>query len=106
MSENETEEANGDGRGANGRFVAGNKGGPGNPLAADVGRHRAAFFAALKDSDVVTALRVIRKVMKNGRHVDQLAAAREMLDRIVGRAVASDLLARIEALESRIKEGQ
>lgn len=100
-------QANGGSRNARGRFTAGNPGGPGNPGAADVGRHRAAFFAALKDDDCVKALGVIRKLMGDGeaRPSERLAAARELLDRVLGKAVQSDLLERIEALEAKASSG-
>lgn len=92
-------ESNGGGRDGRGRFKHGNRGGPGNPHAADVGRLRAKFFASIKEADVEKALATIRKVMKDGKPADQLAAARELLDRVIGKAVQCDLLERIERLE-------
>jgi len=91
-------------RDARGRFAPGNSGGPGNPAAADVSRHRQRFFAALRDNDTEQALRVIRRLMKSkgSKDADRLAAARELLDRVLGKAVASDLLDRIEALEATV----
>jgi hypothetical protein len=96
------------GRAANGRFTVGNRGGPGNPDAPLVAKHRAAFFAAIKSNDAAKALRVIRRVMNddNARPADRLTAAGQLLDRIVGRAVQSDVLARIEALEQLLLEEQ
>ena len=98
---------NGTDRGVSGKFVPGNKAavGRGNPLASEVGRHRAQFFAALRDSDVDAALKVIRRLMKdrNAKDADRLAAARELLDRVIGKSVASDLLARIESIEKLLE---
>lgn len=88
------------GRGPGGKFAKGNPGGPGNPNVADVGRHRARFFAALRDDDVARAVEVIRDVMAGGKDSERLAAARELLDRVLGKAVQSDLLERIEKLEA------
>jgi hypothetical protein len=96
---------NGDPKGdrdGRGRFRPGHAGGPGNPHAGDVARARAAFFAAIRDADVVKALATIRAVMAKGKDADRLAAARELLDRVIGRAVQSDLLERIEKLEAML----
>jgi hypothetical protein len=97
-------------RNPNGKFAKGNRGGPGNPDAPLVAKHRAAFFAAIKSSDAKNALRTIRQVMNDpdARSADRLAAAVQLLDRVVGRAVQSDVLARIEALEKLLieKEGE
>jgi hypothetical protein len=99
--------ANG-GRDGSGRFASGNRAavGRGNPHAAEVGRHRARFFAALRDNDVERALKVIRSLMgsKKAKDNDRLAAARELLDRVLGKAVQSDLLERIENLERAVSE--
>lgn len=96
--------SNGDGRGPGGRFAKGWKGGPGNPFAADVGRHRARFYAALRDDDVDKAVNVIRTLMDDGtaKPADRLAAARELLDRVLGKAVQADLQERIEAIEAAL----
>lgn len=97
-------QSNGGDRGPGGKFVAGNQAalGRGNPGAADVGKHRARFFAALRDDDVERCLKTIRRVMgnKKSRDSDRLAAARELLDRVLGKAVQADLLERIERLEA------
>jgi hypothetical protein len=41
----------------------------------------------------------MREVMDNGKNSERLAAARELLDRTLGKAVQADLLERIEAME-------
>lgn len=105
MNSNDPTESNGPANGdrdARGRFAPGNPGGPGNPRAADVGRLRARFFASIKDENMDRALAVIVELMDktDARDSDRLAAARELIDRVIGKAVAADLLERIERLES------
>ncbi len=92
------------GRGARGRFAPGNPGGPGNPLAAEVGKHRARLFKAARAKDVNQALATIREVMTDpdGKASDRLAAAKLLLDRLLGPALELDLLERLEALEATI----
>ena len=90
-----------DGRGSGGRFAKGWKGGPGNPFAAEVGKHRALFKAA-RAKDVDAALKTIREVMGKGKDGDRLAAARLMLDRLIGPAVELDILERLETLETAV----
>ena len=92
-------QAKGNGRGPGGQFAKGWKGGPGNPHAAEVGRHRARFFASIRDDDVDKALEAIRQVLEGGRDADKLAAARELLDRVIGKSVQSEVLERVERLE-------
>lgn len=104
MSESPTPNGPTNGRTASGRFAPGWRGGPGNPHAAAVGRARAAFYKSLRDADVTKALETIRDVMKSGSPSERLAAARELLDRAIGKSVQSDLLERIEALELRLSE--
>lgn len=91
-------------RNAQGRFVRGNPGGPGNPHAGRVAQLRAAIIEAV-DADDIRA--IIERMTKQAREGD-LTAAREVLDRTIGKASQSDLLARIEALEAtaaRLSEG-
>lgn len=91
-STNEPANGNGKGRGARGRFAPGNPGGPGNPHAADVGRLRAKFFAGIRDADVDKALATIREIMGDAKakHADRLAAARELLDRVIGKPAPAE----------------
>lgn len=99
-------EANGNGRTPGGRFRPGCKPGPGNPHAADVGKHRAAFFRAIKARDIVAALDTIRAVMADpeARAADRLAAASELLDRVIGKAAPADFIERIERLERALEK--
>lgn len=83
-------------RASNGRFAPGNPGGPGNPHAGQVSKLRAAILRAVDEGDVVA---IIAKLVSMAREGD-LTAAREILDRTVGKAAQSDLLERVEALEA------
>lgn len=83
-------------RDKNGRFTPGNPGGPGNPHAGQVAKLRAAILDAVGTDDVVA---IIAQLVRKAREGD-LAAAREVLDRSIGKSGPSDLLERIEALEA------
>lgn len=88
------------GRDPNGRFTSGNPGGPGNPHAGQVSKLRAAILAAVDEGDIEA---IIAQLVCKAREGD-LAAAREVLDRTIGKAAQSDLLERIEALEAVARE--
>ena len=98
--------ANGEGRGADGKFRPGWRGGPGNPHAADVGRNRARFLRAIRSTDIGRAIATIRAIMEDGnaKPADRLAAARELLDRVIGKPAQAELLERIERLEQHFAE--
>jgi len=83
-------------RDSHGRFQKGNPGGPGNPHAGQVSKLRAAILAAVNAGDIEA---IIAQLVRKAREGD-LAAAREILDRTIGKAAQSDLLERIEALEA------
>lgn len=80
---------------ASGRFRLGNAGGPGNPHAAQVARLRAAMLAAVTPDDVADLVRTLLELAKGGN----VAAIRELLDRVLGKSEAIDLVVRVEALE-------
>lgn len=86
------------GRGNRGRFALGNKGGPGNPYASAVGKLRAALLRAVSEKDLAAVARALVDKAKAG----DLAAIRELLDRILGRPIEADLLERLEALERAV----
>ena len=83
------------GRGTGGRFTPGNKGGPGNPYAARVGRWREQLAAALTDKEFSGVIRALIKAARAG----ESWAVREVLDRSLGKPIEADLVARLEALE-------
>jgi hypothetical protein len=91
--------ANGDnGRDDRGRFLPGNPGGPGNPLAVRVSKLRSALLNAVTEDDMREIVRKLVSLAKDGDTV----AARILFDRVLGRPVESDLIARIEELEEQL----
>jgi hypothetical protein len=74
--------ANGsDGRDARGRFVSGNRGGPGNPFARQTAALRRAFLAAVTPEDLEA---VARAVVQRAREGD-MAAAKLLLLYAIGK---------------------
>ena len=90
------------GRDADGRFAKGNAGGPGNPYAQRVGKLRSAMLRAVTAADMKAILACLVKLAKEGN----VRAAREVLDRCIGRPTESDLIGRIEQLEHIVKEAE
>jgi hypothetical protein len=82
-----------------GRFAAGNKGGPGNPYAARVGRWRAIMTEAITDDDMRAVVAALVAAAKRG----ESWAVKEVFDRTVGKPVEADLVARLEQLEAATK---
>ena len=66
---------------ASGRFAPGNPGGPGNPYAKRVAEIRAALMEAVSDDDL---RKIVKALVQKGKSGDVMAA-REVLDRLVGR---------------------
>ncbi|HPM84240.1 MAG TPA: hypothetical protein PLF81_26230 [Candidatus Anammoximicrobium sp.] len=89
---------NGDngGRTARGTFAKGNAGGPGNPHAKRVARLRSALLRAVTPEDIKA---IIRKLVESAKSGD-VPAAREVLSRLFGPYVATDLEDRIAKLEN------
>lgn len=83
-------------RAANGRFLLGNRGGPGNPFGKQVGALRAALLSAVTPEELAAITATLVQLAKDGN----VAAIREVFDRTLGKPVESDLLERLEALES------
>ena len=82
-------------RDANGRFLPGNAGGPGNPLGQHVNLLRKALLEAVTPEDMRQIAAALLEAAKGG----DVAAAKELLLRCLGRPLESDLLERLEALE-------
>jgi hypothetical protein len=100
---NDSPSTNGaNGRGAGGRFVPGNKGGPGNPHAGRVARLRAALFKSVTPSD----LRLVIAALLSQAKAGDVASIRELLQRLLGPPVEIDFAERLEALEQTIAELQ
>ncbi len=83
------------GRDARGRFGRGNTGGPGNPYAASVARLRTALIEAVTPEDVAAIARALVAQAKAG----DVAAVRELMNRLMGPPVELDLIERLERLE-------
>lgn len=84
------------GHDARGRFVPGNKVAVGNPLNRRVGQLRSALIRAVTTDDLRA---IIRKLIEQAKAGDVIAA-REVLDRCLGRPVEADLLERLAELEA------
>jgi len=83
------------GRSTDGRFAAGNRGGPGNPHARQVAALRTALLGAVTPDDVECVTAKLVELAKAGN----VQAIREVFDRTVGRPTEADLLERIDQLE-------
>jgi len=88
-------------RDAQGRFVNGNPGGPGNPLAA----HVAALRKALFDAVTPQALKDVVKALLGAAKAGDVQAAKLLLTYTLGRPLESDLLERLETLEAAYAGG-
>ena len=95
-------EPGGNGRGPDGRFVVGWRGGSGAPP----GRVRQRLDTALKAEDIDRAVEIMRQCMEDvsARWSDRIAAAREILDRGCGRTSSPDVDSAIEFIFSRARE--
>jgi len=89
------------GRDARGRFVPGNAGGPGNPHAAQVARLREELLQAVTAADLRDVIEAILVKAKTGDPI----AAKLLFDRLLGPAIAIDIMERIEALETVVRNG-
>jgi hypothetical protein len=89
-------------RDARGRFASGNKGGPGNPYAARVGRWRAIMTDAVTDDDMRAVVAALVAAAKRG----ESWAVKEVFDRTVGKPVEADLVVRLEMLERVMLEAE
>ena len=85
------------GRAPDGRFGAGNRFATGNPRHKQTAELRSALFAAVSSKDIEAVVKRLVQMAHNG----DLAAIRELLDRVLGKPSATDLLERVEQLEQR-----
>lgn len=74
-----------DGRDASGRFAAGNNLGRGNPHGSVVNRLRGVLFESVTDDDLKAVVSKLLTMAKSG----DLAAIRELLDRVLGKPTAA-----------------
>jgi uncharacterized protein YjcR len=83
------------GRGSDGRFAKGNAGGPGNPHAAQVAGLRSALLNAITPEKMTA---VVEKLIVEALE-GNVQAAKEVLERALGKPIEMDLLERLERLE-------
>ena len=91
-----------DRRDGNGRFTAGNPGGPGNPHARKVGQLRATLLETVSVDDMRA---VAAKLVERARG-GELPAIRELFDRTLGKPVEADLIERRDELEKYLTQAQ
>lgn len=89
-----------DGRDERGRFAPGNRGGPGNPHAKQTGKLRSAMLKAVTEKDMRDVVMKLVELAKSGN----VPAAKEVLDRCLGRPVEVDLIERLDQVEELLKE--
>ena len=89
-----------DGRDRQGRFARGNREGRGNPLAGRAAKLRAIALEAVTFEDMRTVIKKLVALAKEG----DVAAARELLNRVLGPPVELDLLDRLETIETRLAD--
>jgi len=81
-----------------GRFLPGNKAATGNPHAKRVAELRSALLEAVTAEDLTAVVRALVTAAKQG----DVAAARVLFERVLGRPLEADILERLEALEARL----
>ncbi len=88
------------GRDEHGRFLPGHPGGPGNPHAKQTGKLRSAMLKAVTEKDMRDVVMKLVELAKSGN----VPAAKEVLDRCLGRPVEVDLIERLDQVEELLKE--
>ena len=78
---NEQTDNGNNGRDKQGRFIVGNKGGPGNPHAKQVALLRGALLSAVTPEDLHDVIRVLIEKALSGN----VSAIKELLDRLYGK---------------------
>lgn len=94
-----TNRSNGGDRDSRGRFVQGNKGGPGNPHGGKVAKLRSALLAAVSQKDL---REIIARMVAEAKAGD-VQAAKLVLDRCLGPAEAVDVAERLTVIERRLQ---
>lgn len=75
-----------EGRDANGRFVKGNAGGPGNPFARRVAQLRAVLMESVTDEDMRDVVQTLVTLAKAG----DVAAIKLLFERLLGRVATAE----------------
>ncbi len=86
------------GRDSRGRFKPGNKVARGNPEAQRVGKLRSKLINSVSEKDIAE---VVAGLVKKARSGDT-AAAKLLLDRVLGPPVVLDVLERLAEVESKL----
>ena len=89
-----------DGRDGRGRFARGNRLSKGNPYAVRVAKLRRELLAAVTTKDV----REIVRMLVNKARKGDIVAAREILDRCIGKPIEADVEERVERMEAILNE--
>src|SRR5262249_36747143 len=89
----------GNGRASNGRFEKGWKGGPGNPFNKQVQQLRSALLNTVTTEDMVAIVKKLIALAKKG----SIPAAKELLDRVLGKATTPIELTNAE-VQRRVEE--
>src|SRR5438045_547974 len=77
------------------RVTKGNAGGPGNPFAGRVALLRKTLLESVNPQDVREVVEMLVREAKGG----SITAAKELLERLLGKPVELDLLQRLDDLE-------
>ena len=83
------------GRSESGRFAPGNAFARGNPHARRVGALRSALLDAVTEDDIKAVIANVVSQAKDG----DMAAAKVLFERVLGKPQESDLMERLEELE-------
>ena len=86
------------GRNAGGRFAPGNRGGPGNPHAKRTAAIRGLLLDTITDDDLRAIIAKLVEMAKGG----DLAAARELLDRTIGKPKSTAEIEQAALVEAEI----
>lgn len=87
-------------QGANGRFLPGNRAAKGYPHARRANRLRAELYRVVNVEEFRAIIQAIVKEAKAG----DVAAAREIVERLLGKPESADVMARIEELETTLRD--
>jgi hypothetical protein len=86
------------GRGADGKFLPGNRAASGNPRNAKAQRLRSVLIERL----TVAKMRAVSDALIREAESGDLQAIRELLNRICGRPAESETIERLEAIETKL----
>ena len=101
MSESPSTTASNGQRGPHGRFSPGNKLARGNPHAKRVARLRSTLLKAVTTDDIRA---IVARLLQDAL-AGNVQAAKEILERTLGKAQETDLIERIDKLEAILAEG-